>query len=431
MFRPIIVDSLKDYNRKQLLNDISSGLIVGIVAVPLCIAFAIATGVSPEKGLITAFIASIIVALMGGCRFQIMGPTGAFAVILIGVVQKHGLEGLATATLMAGAMQIIMGLLRLGSVVKFIPYPVVIGFTGGVAAIIFTLQIRDLVGFSVSSPAAGFVGKWVEFVRGVPQLNWHALILSAVGVLIMILWPRVNRRVPGALVAILASVAIARIFGLNVETVGSRFGDIPSAFPLPVMPNFDYAVVMSLFLPALSIALLGSIEGLLSATVADEMSGTKHRSNMELSAFGVANMLSPLFGGIAATGAVARTAANIRSGGRTPIAAISHAFVLLLVVLCLGQWVKLIPLCALAAVLAMVAYGMSEWRKFAAVLKRPPGDAAVLLTTFTLTLLVNLTVAVFAGGALAAILFIFKKIRTPQTKAARAQRDAVVTEKDA
>jgi SulP family sulfate permease len=419
MLRPVITDSLKNYSRSQFFTDISAGIIVGIVAVPLCIAFAIAAGVSPEKGLLSAFISSVVIAFLGGSRFQITGPTGAFAVILCGAAQRHGFDGLAAATLMAGVILIIMGVVKLGAVVRFIPYPVVIGFTGGVGVIIFTFQISDLLGLHIHNMPSSFTGKWAAYAGGLSHVDWQAAVLSGVCVLIMIFWQYVNRRmnsrIPGALFAILFSAAAVPVFGLNVETIGSRFGEIPSAFSVPVMPQFDYAIAIKLFLPALSIAMLCAIEGLLSAAVADSMTGTKHRSNMELVAFGAANILSPLFGGIAVTGAVARTAANIRSGGRTPVAGLAHAIILLLVVLCLGRWVKLIPLCALAAVLVMVAYGMSEWRKFAAILKRPSSDIAVLITTFILTLLVNLTAAVLAGGALAALIFAYGRTRqTPK-----------------
>ncbi|MDR0307686.1 MAG: hypothetical protein LBI42_12730 [Chitinispirillales bacterium] len=423
IFRPMIIDSLEGYGRKQLFSDISAGFIVGIIAVPLCIGFAIATGVSPEKGLIAAFISSFLIAVLGGGRFQITGPTGAFAVILFSVMQRHGADGLATATLMAGIILLIMGLSGVGSVIRFIPYPVMAGFTSGVAVIIFSLQISDFLGLSIQSIPADFIGKWTAYIKGIPHLNWQAAALSGLCLVIMILWPKVNRKIPGALVAILISAAAVSFFGMNVETIGSRFGDIPSAFPVPVMPNFEYAFIRQLIFPAVSIAMLCAIEGLLSAAVADGMTGTKHRSDMELVAFGAANILSPMFGGIAATGAVARTAASIRNGARSPVAALVHAAVMLLVMLCLGQWIKLIPLAALASVLVMVAYGMNDWRKFAAMLTKPGRDMAVLGVTFILTILVNLTVAVICGVALAAIFYAFSR-RTAITVSGDSQTKA-------
>jgi SulP family sulfate permease len=405
MLRPIIFDCLKGYTRKQLVADLTAGLIVGILTIPLSIAFAIASGVSPEKGLVTAFIGGFILSLLGGSRVQICGPTGAFVILLFGIVQRHGIDGLATATLMAGLMLTVMGFSGLGSVIKFIPYPVTVGFTSGIAVIIFTSQINDLLGLSIVNMPAGFIDKWAEYARVITGANRHAAILGGLTLLLLIFWPRINRRVPGALVAIVAGAAAAKIFGLDVETIGSRFGDISSGLPAPVMPNLNYSVIRELVSPAISIALLGAIEALLSATVADGMLGGKHRSNMELVAQGAANIVSPLFGGIPATGAIARTATNIRNGGRTPIAGIAHALVALLIMLCLGRWVKLIPLASLSAVLVMVAYHMSEWRTFVGLFKNQRSDVAVLVITFALTVLADLTEAIQVGVVLSAILF--------------------------
>ncbi len=405
MLRPMILDCLKGYDRKQLFADLTAGLIVGILTIPLSIAFAIASGVSPEKGIVTAFIGGFVLSLLGGSRVQICGPTGAFVIILFGIVQQYGVDGLATATLMAGLILAIMGFSGLGSVIKFIPYPVTVGFTSGIAVIIFTSQISDLLGLSIKDMPADFIGKWAEYAKVVSGVNLHAAALGGFTLLILIFWPKISRRVPGALMAIILSAAAAKIFGLNVETIGSRFGNITSTLPTPVMPNLDYSVIRGLISPAVSIALLGAIEALLSATVADGMIGGKHRSNMELVAQGAANILSPLFGGIPATGAIARTAANIRNGGRTPIAGITHAVVALLIMICLGQWVKLIPLAALAAVLVMVSYNMSEWRTFIGLLKNQRSDVAVLVITFALTVLADLTEAIQVGVVLSAILF--------------------------
>jgi len=405
MLRPMILDCLKGYNRKQLFTDLTAGIIVGILTIPLSIAFAIASGVSPERGLVTAFVGGFFISLLGGSRVQIGGPTGAFVIILFGIVQQYGVDGLATATLMAGIILAVMGLSGLGSVIKFIPYPVTVGFTSGIAVIIFTSQISDLLGLSIAKMPADFIGKWVEYAKVISGINWHAAALGGFTLLVLIFWPKINRRIPGALVAIILSAAAAHIFGLNVETIGSRFGNITSTLPKPVMPNLNYDVIRGLFSPAISIALLGAIEALLSATVADGMIGGKHRSNMELVGQGAANILSPLFGGIPATGAIARTAANIRNGGRTPIAGITHAVVALLIMLCLGQWVKLIPLAALGAILVMVAYNMSEWRTFIGLLKNQRSDVAVLIITFALTVLADLTEAIQVGVVLSAILF--------------------------
>jgi SulP family sulfate permease len=401
----MILDCLKGYNRKQLTTDLTAGLIVGILTIPLSIAFAIASGVSPEKGLVTAFIGGFVLSLLGGSRVQICGPTGAFVIILFGIVQRYGVEGLATATLMAGIMLAVMGLSGLGSVIKFIPYPVTVGFTSGIAVIIFTSQISDLFGLSIKDIPADFIGKWVIYAGAVSEVNWYAAAIGGVTLLILILWPKISQRVPGALAAIVISAAAVKLLGLNVETIGSRFGDISSGLPAPVMPDLSYSVIRELVSPAISIALLGAIEALLSATVADGMIGGKHRSNMELVAQGAANIISPLFGGIPATGAIARTAANIRNGGRTPVAGIAHAIVALLIMLCFGRWVKLIPLAALAAILLMVAYHMSEWRTFIGLFKNQRSDVAVLVITFALTVLADLTAAIQVGVVLSAILF--------------------------
>jgi len=405
MLRPMILDCLKGYNRKQLLTDLSAGLIVGILTIPLSIAFAIASGVSPEKGLVTAFIGGFVLSLLGGSRVQICGPTGAFVIILFGIVQQYGVDGLATATLMAGIILAVMGISGLGSVIKFIPYPVTVGFTSGIAVIIFTSQISDLFGLSIKDVPADFIGKWAKYAGGVSGINWRAAAVGGFTLLVLIFWPKISRRVPGALAAIVVSAAAVKLLGWDVETIGSRFGDISSGLPAPVMPNLNYSVIRELVSPAISIALLGAIEALLSATVADGMIGGKHRSNMELLAQGAANIVSPLFGGIPATGAIARTAANIRNGGRTPIAGITHALVALFIMLCLGQWVKLIPLAALAAILVIVAYHMSEWRTFVGLFKNQRSDVAVLVITFALTVLADLTAAIQVGVVLSAILF--------------------------
>lgn len=408
MFRPKLVDCLKSYSYQQFMSDLTSGIIVGVVAIPLAIAFAIASGVSPEKGLVTAVVGGFLVSLLGGSRVQIGGPTGAFVIILYGIVEQHGVGGLATATLMAGLILVAMGVSGLGAVIKFIPYPVTIGFTSGIAVVIFTSQIRDLFGMSVENLPADFFGKWVVYVRSLNSVNWQAALVGALSLCILILWPRVprvSRRFPGSLVALLVSVLGVHLLGLNVETIGSRFGEIPSMLPLPVLPDFHLGTIQALIPPAISIAFLGAIEALLSAVVADGMIGGKHRSNMELVAQGMANIASPLFGGIPSTGAIARTATNIRNGGRTPVAGIVHAFVVLLIMIFLGKWVKLVPLAALAAVLVMVSYHMSEVRTFVGLWKSPRSDVAVLIATFLLTVLTDLTIAIQAGIVMSVFLF--------------------------
>ncbi|MCL2218532.1 MAG: sulfate permease [Chitinispirillia bacterium] len=406
MLRPMILDCLKGYDRKRFMTDLTAGTIVGIVAIPLAIAFAIASGVGPEKGLITAVVAGFVISLLGGSRVQIGGPTGAFVIILFGIVEQYGTGGLATATLMAGLILVAMGVSGLGSVIKFIPYPVIVGFTSGIAVVIFTSQIRDLLGLSIEKLPGDFIGKWAMYFQSITHLNWHAAVIAAFSLLILNVWPKINRKLPGSLIAIFAAVAAVKILGWDVETIGSRFGEISSTLPAPVLPDLKFATIQALISPAISIALLGAIEALLSAVVADGMTGGKrHRSNMELVAQGAANIVSPLFGGIPATGAIARTATNIRNGGRTPIAGIIHAVVVLFIMLFLGKWVKHIPLAALGAILVMVSYNMSEWRTFVTLWKNPRSDVAVLLITFTLTVLADLVVAIQAGVVLSVLLF--------------------------
>lgn len=411
MFRPKIFDTLKQYNRRQFGKDVMAGLIVGIVALPLAIAFAIASGVSPEKGLYTAMIAGFIISAMGGSRVQIGGPTGAFIVIVYGIVQVHGVNGLIIATFMAGIMLIIMGFARLGSVIKFIPHPLIIGFTSGIAVLIFSSQVKDFFGLSMGAVPADFLEKWKSYFLNFSMVNWFSVAIASTTVAIILLWPKVTHKIPGSLIAILVTTAAMQVFHIPVDTIGSRFGSIPSALPMPVMPHLDLAVIKSLIVPAFTIALLGGIESLLSAVVADGMIGGKHKSNMELVAQGTANIFSALFGGIPATGAIARTATNVKNGGRTPVAGIVHAVTLLLIMLFIGKWASLIPMATLAGILIVVAYNMSEWENFASVFKGPKSDVAVLLTTFLLTVLVDLTVAIEIGMVLAVFLFMREMIK--------------------
>jgi sulfate permease, SulP family len=402
------------YSKQTLLADLTSGVIVAIVALPLAIAFAIASGVKPEQGLYTAIIAGAAISILGGSRVQISGPTGAFIVVIYAVVQKYGYDGLAVATLMAGAMLVAMGLLRMGTLLKFIPYPLTVGFTSGIALIIFSSQIKDLFGLETGAVPAEFIGKWTLFASSISSINLAAVAISAASILIILLWPRVTRRVPGSLVAIIAATAAVQLLSLPVETIGSRFGEVPSSLPAPRLPGISWELVRELFSPALTIALLGAIESLLSAVVADGMMGTRHRSNMELIGQGVGNMLSPLFGGIPATGAIARTATNIRNGGKTPISGIVHAVVLLLIMLFFGRWAALIPMPALAAILVVVAYNMSEWRTFRKLLRYPKSDVLVLVATFVLTVLIDLTVAIEVGIVLSALLLMKRMSDTTQ-----------------
>ena len=404
-FRPKLFDTIKTYTRKQFTNDLFAGIIVGVVALPLAIAFAIASGVTPEKGLITAVIAGFIIAVLGGSRVQIGGPTGAFIVIVYGIVQMYGVSGLIIATFMAGIMLIIMGFARLGTIIKFIPHPLIIGFTSGIALIIFSSQIKDFLGLSMGAVPADFIDKWKAFFLNISTINMYALAVAGATILIILLWPRVSKKIPGSLVAILITTTIVQLFNLPVETIGSRFGVISASISAPIIPTVDFETIKQLIRPAFTIALLGAIESLLSAVVADGMIGGNHRSNTELIAQGTANIFSSLFGGIPATGAIARTATNVKNGGRTPVAGIVHAITLLLILLVAGRWASLIPIANLAGILVIVAYNMSEWKNFKSILKGPKGDVLVLLITFFLTVFIDLTVAIEVGIVLAAFLF--------------------------
>ena len=405
MLVPKLVTTLRSYSRQQLAADLTAGVIVGIVALPLAIAFAIASGVTPDRGLYTAIVAGFLISALGGSRVQIGGPTGAFVVIVYGIVQKHGVDGLTVATVMAGLMLVAFGLARLGAAIKFIPHPVVIGFTSGIAVIIFSGEVKDLLGLEMGAVPAGFFERWAAYARHLSTASPHAVGVAALALAIIVLWPRVSAKVPAPFVALIATTLLVRILHLPVETIGSRFGGIPSSLPHPVVPHVTLEMVQALVGPAFTIALLAAVESLLSAVVADGMIGGKHRSNMELVAQGVANIVSPLFGGIPATGAIARTATNVKSGGRTPVAGMAHALTLLLITLFFGRWAAYIPMATLGAILVVVAYHMSEWRSFRAELTAPRSDLVVLLVTFTLTVVVDLTVAIEVGMVLAAFLF--------------------------
>lgn len=405
MFVPKIVTTLKTYSRKQFIGDLTAGVVVGIVALPLAIAFAIASGVSPERGLYTAIVAGFLISTLGGSRVQIGGPTGAFVVIVYGIVEKFGYQGLVIATAMAGIILILMGLAKFGGLIKYIPYPIITGFTSGIALIIFSSQIMDFFGLPIEHLPGNFVDKWHMYITHFSSINPYSAGIGIGSLLLIVYWSRLNWKIPGSLVAILLSTLLVHFLNLPVETIQGRFGDIPSSLPMPDFPELRWATFRSLMAPAITIAMLAAIESLLSAVVADGMIGGRHRSNMELIGQGIANIITPIFGGIPATGAIARTATNIKNGGKTPVAGIIHAFVLLFVMLIFGRWVGLIPLSCLAAILVFVAYNMSERHAFLMILKGPKMDTAILLTTFFLTVLIDLTVAIEVGMIMAAFMF--------------------------
>jgi SulP family sulfate permease len=416
---PKLATTLKQYTRQQFVADLGAGVVVGIVALPLAIAFAIGSGVTPEAGLFTAIIAGFLISALGGSRVQIGGPTGAFVVIVYGVVQKYGVEGLTIATIMAGVILIGLGLARLGGAIKFIPFPVTIGFTAGIAVIIFSSQIKDLLGLEMGAVPADFVEKWAAYGRHLGSVNPYAIGIGALALAIIAVWPKLSRKIPGPFVALIATTLVVQAWHLPVETIGSRFGEIHAGFPAPRIPQVSWETMRGLVQPAVTIALLAAIESLLSAVVADGMIGGKHRSNMELVAQGVANIASPIFGGIPATGAIARTATNVRNGGRTPVAGIVHAATLLLVTLFVGRLAGLIPMATLAAILIVVSYHMSEWRTFRSELRAPRSDVIVMLLTFGLTVLVDLTVAVEVGLVSAAFLFMKRMAEVTNVSAIR------------
>lgn len=409
-FQPKLFETLRNYTREQFYKDLMAGIIVGIVALPLAIAFGIASGVSPEQGLYTAVIAGFIISFLGGSKVQIGGPTGAFIVIVYGIVQQHGVAGLAVATIIAGIMLVIMGFLRLGSVIKFIPYPVVVGFTSGIAMTIFATQIKDLTGMNIDTVPADFIQKWGVYAANFSSVSFPALLIGIGTILIISITPNFTKKIPGSLIAIVAMTVIVYFlrekFGFtSIETIGDRFS-INAGLPKAATPSITFGMIQTLMPAAFTIAILGAIESLLSATVADGVTGDRHHSNTELIAQGVANIITPLFGGIPATGAIARTMTNINNGGRTPIAGIIHAIVLLLIVLFLGNLTRHIPMACLAGVLVIVAYNMSEWRTFRNLLKGQKSDVAVLVSTFLLTVIFDLTIAIEIGLLLALVLFL-------------------------
>lgn len=436
MFKPELFNSLKNYNTKTFFNDLIAGIIVGIVALPLAIAFAIASGVGPERGLFTAIVAGFCISFFGGSRVQIGGPTGAFAVIVFGVVQKFGYSGLVIATIMAGIMLILLGVFKMGGLVKFIPYTIITGFTAGIAVTIAAGQIGDFLGLvpDFSSPITffskaydkmpgDFLGKIVVYIKSIQTINWYSFGMATICLIVIFLWPKLTKKIPGSLVVIILATVIDLIIkntlGWETATIGSRYGSIPSSLPAPQIPSFNIELIKELFPTAISIAVLAAIESLLSAVVADGMIGTQHDSDTELIAQGIANIASPIFGGIPATGAIARTATNIKNGGKTPVAGIIHAIVLLLIMMLLGQLAVYIPMAALSAVLVSVAWNMAGIPSVRALLKGQKSDICVLVITFLITVFIDLTVAIEVGLGFAAFFFIKKMIDVSEVQSSR------------
>lgn len=415
-FKPRLLQCLKNYNRKTFVADLMAGIIVGIVALPLAIAFGIASGVTPEKGIITAIVAGFVISALGGSKVQIGGPTGAFIIIIYGIIQQYGMEGLTIATLMAGVFLILFGLLHLGTIIKFIPYPIVVGFTSGIAVTIFTTQVKDLFGLNITSVPSDIIEKWICYFNNFSTVDLWSSVIGIVSVVIIMLTPKVSKKIPGSLVAIIvmtvAALLLKQFAGVeSIETIGDRFA-ISNSLPEATVPALSWETIKNLVSPAITIAILGAIESLLSAAVADGVIGDHHNSNTELIAQGVANLASPIFGGIPATGAIARTMTNINNGGRTPIAGIMHAVVLLLIFLFLMPLAKYIPMACLAGVLVVVSYGMSGWRSFLALMKNPKSDVTVLLITFFLTIIFDLTIAIEVGLIIACLLFMRRMSET-------------------
>jgi SulP family sulfate permease len=433
VFSPKLFSTFRSYNKERFVQDLIAGIIVAVVAIPLAIAFGISSGVGPTEGLLTAIIAGFIISALGGSKVQIGGPTGAFIVIIYGIIQQHGLTGLLIATIMAGILLIIMGLFKLGNVIKFVPYPVVIGFTAGIAVTIFSTQMNDLFGMGIQDAPADFIHKWICYFQHWRDINWWAFAIGIASLLIIIFSTKISKKIPGSLVAIVLMTLVVwllREYGgiVSITTIGDLYS-LPNGMPAPHLPELNLTegqtlikLVQELFPSAFTIAMLGAIESLLSAMVADGVIGDKHNSNTELIAQGVANVVTPFFGGIPATGAIARTMANINNGGRTPVAGMVHAVMLLLVLLCFGPLVGMIPMACLAGVLIIVSYNMSGWREIMALSKAPKSDFIVMLVTFILTVIFDLTIAIEIGLLLAVILFLK---RTNETTVIRSFSDEI------
>ena len=419
-FKPKLFTTLKNYTRENFMTDLMAGIIVGIVALPLAIAFGIASGVTPEKGIITAIVAGFIISFLGGSKVQIGGPTGAFIVIIYGIIQEYGIEGLMVATMMAGIILVLLGIFKLGTIIKFIPYPIIIGFTSGIAVTIFTTQIADIFGlnFNGEKVAGDFIGKWILYFHHFDTVNWWNVVVSVASIFIIAITPKFSKKIPGSLVAIVlvtVAVYLMKMYGgiQCIDTIGDRFS-IKAQLPEAAVPSLDWEAIKNLFPVAITIAVLGAIESLLSAAVADGVIGDRHDSNTELIAQGIANFVSPIFGGIPATGAIARTMTNINNGGKSPVAGIVHAVVLLLILLFLMPLAQYIPMACLAGVLVIVSYNMSGWRVFKGLLKNPKSDVTVLLITFFLTVIFDLTVAIEVGLVIACVLFMKRVMETTQ-----------------
>ena len=423
MFKPELINSIKTYSFKTFLSDLTAGIIVGIVALPLAIAFSIASGLPPERGLFTAITAGFCISLFGGSKVQIGGPTGAFAVIIYAAVNEFGYSGLVTATLMAGIMLILMGIFKMGGLIKFIPYTIITGFTAGIAVTIASGQIGDFFGLTLKELPSDFIGRIQVYAGNFSAVNFYSLAIAVLSLAVIFFWPKITKKIPGSLIVILlasiVNIILERTLGWHTETIGSRYGSIPASLPLPSMPEISPSAITRLFPTAVSIAMLAAIESLLSASVADGMTGTKHDSNTELIAQGIANILSPIFGGIPATGAVARTATNIKNGGKTPVAGIIHSVTLLLIMLALGKFVLYIPMAAISAVLVSVAWNMAGFGSIRALMKGQKSDIFVLATTFLLTVFIDLTVAIGAGLGFAAFFFIKKMIDLSEVQTSR------------
>jgi len=406
----------KEITKEQIIKDVIAGVIVAVIALPLSIALGISSGVSPEKGLITAIFAGFVISLLGGSKVQIGGPTGAFVIIIYSIIQQYGLNGLITATIMAGVILVIMGLLKFGSLIKYIPQTITIGFTAGIAVTLLSTQIKDFFGLQIDNVPAEFFDKWKSYLINLGSLNIWSLIIGAGSIFIIAFWPKINKTIPGSMIALVIATISVKLLNIPIETIGSRFQEISSAIPMPIFPGLDISTINKLFAPAMTIAILAALESLLSAVVADGMISDAHDSNMELVAQGLANITCGLFGGIPATGAIARTAANVKSGGKSPISGMVHAITLLVTMLVLMPLAKMIPMTVLAAILMVVSYNMSEWRAFKGLLKAPKSDIIVLLITFGCTVVFDLVVAISIGMIMAMFLFMKRVSDTTQIR---------------
>ena len=404
--KPKLFSVMKQYSKEQFMKDIIAGIIVAIIALPLSIALAIASGVSPEKGIHTAIIAGFMISFLGGSRVQIGGPTAAFVTIIVGIINEYGLNGLIIATMMAGVILMLMGFLRLGTLIKFIPSTITVGFTAGIAVTLFVQQLKDFLGLDMEKVPSSFFAKIQAYIASGDTLQWNAVIIGVIALAIMIIWPHITEKIPGSLVAIIVTTLLVKFMNIEVDTIGSVYGELSAKFPAPSLPQIDFETIQNLISPAFTIAILAAIESLLSCVVSDGMVGSRHRSNMELVAQGAANVCSGLFGGIPATGAIARTAANVKNGGRTPVSGMVHAITLLVIMLVMMPYAALIPMATLSAVLMIVAYNMCGWRDFVAMFKAPKSDIIVLVTTFALTVCFDLVIAIEIGMVLASLLFL-------------------------